>query len=35
MKATLDHDTGWAEELRRYLKVIPDVSKDMNIVHWW
>lgn len=34
-KATLDHDAGWAEELWRYLKVIPDVSKDMDIVHWW
>ena len=35
IKAMRDHDAGWAEELRRYLKVMPDVSKDMDIIHWW
>jgi hypothetical protein len=35
IKAMCDHDAGWAEELRRYLEVMPNVSKDMDIIHWW
>ena len=34
-QATLDHDVGWAAELRRYLKDVPDVSKSTDIVDWW
>ncbi|KAG1894177.1 uncharacterized protein F5891DRAFT_961987 [Suillus fuscotomentosus] len=35
-QAVHEHNTGWAAELRRYLKDMPDnVSKETDIVQWW
>ncbi|KAH7903215.1 hypothetical protein BJ138DRAFT_1020984 [Hygrophoropsis aurantiaca] len=35
-QATLEQDAGWAAELRRYIKDMPeDVSKETDIVEWW
>ncbi|KAG1906584.1 uncharacterized protein F5891DRAFT_941921, partial [Suillus fuscotomentosus] len=34
-QATLDHDAGWAAELQRYLKDMPNVSKSIDIIDWW
>jgi hypothetical protein len=32
-QATLDRDAGWAAELRRYLKDVPDVLKSTDIIN--
>jgi hypothetical protein len=35
-QAIYEHNAGWAAELRRYLKDMPeDVTKDTDIVQWW
>jgi hypothetical protein len=35
-QAVYEHNAGWAAELRRYLKDMPDnVSKETDIVQWW
>lgn len=30
-----DAEEGWASELRRYLKTVERVKKDIDIVEWW